>query len=106
MKQPSLVARNRVSQSGELSKNARICERLASRRRALPFSAPAAAAGRDRTGLFTCLSARLLPGNITVQDWGYSSFRRWVGLARPRIHRWLGPGGGIESLKRVQGFCF
>src|SRR5436190_12515657 len=104
MKQPSLVARTRVSRWGELSKNALICERLASRRRALPFSAPAAAAGRDRTGLFTCLSASLLPGNITFQDWGYSSFRRWVGLARPRKHRRLDPGEGIEASTRVKEF--
>src|SRR5262249_49829096 len=60
MKRPSLVARNKVSQSGELSKNARICERLASRCRAPPLAAPATPAGRDRGGLFTSLSVSLV----------------------------------------------
>src|SRR5437763_187608 len=61
MKRPSLVARNRVSQSGELSKNARICERLASRWRAPPLPAPVPPSRCDRSGLFTSLSASLVP---------------------------------------------
>src|ERR1051325_950417 len=86
MKRPSLVARNRVSQSGELSKNARICERLASRWRAPPLPAPVPPPVCDRSGLFTSLSASLVPRHHIPA----------IGLIHPSIAR-VSAGGIREA---------